>query len=141
MTPSPRCVVDTNVLISAVLTRDGKPNQAVRETLLHGVLLATVDTLRELETRLERTKFERYLTHADREAYLALIQGAAHLVEITELVEASRDPDDDKFLALAVSGNADVIISGDKDLKVLHPFRGIPILTPAEFLEDYRPAE
>ena len=45
-----------------------------------------------------------------------------------------RDPDDDKFLELAVSGNADYLVSGDDDLLALHPFREIPILRPAEFL-------
>jgi putative PIN family toxin of toxin-antitoxin system len=58
---------------------------------------------------------------------------AAELVTITEPVTGCRDPDDDKFLALAVNGHADVIISGDDDLLVLDTFRGIPIITPAAF--------
>jgi predicted nucleic acid-binding protein len=45
-----------------------------------------------------------------------------------------RDPKDDKFLQVAVAGKADVIVSGDEDLLVLHPFSGIPILRPAAFL-------
>jgi predicted nucleic acid-binding protein len=45
-----------------------------------------------------------------------------------------RDPDDDKFLELAVNGHADAIISGDHDLLVLDTFRGIPIITPAAFV-------
>jgi predicted nucleic acid-binding protein len=53
---------------------------------------------------------------------------------ITERIVACRDPTDDKFLELAVSGNADLILSGDKDLLTLHPFRGIPIVTPAAFV-------
>jgi len=44
-------------------------------------------------------------------------------------------PRDDKFLSLAISGNANCIVSGDKDLLILNPFRGIPILPPAQFLE------
>ena len=58
----------------------------------------------------------------------------AELVEIVELISASRDPKDDKFLELAVSGRADLIVSGDADLLVLNPFRGIPVVTPAAFL-------
>jgi predicted nucleic acid-binding protein len=50
-------------------------------------------------------------------------------------IEACRDSDDDKFLELAVEGEADLIISGDSDLLVLHPFEGIAILSPAGFLE------
>jgi predicted nucleic acid-binding protein len=56
------------------------------------------------------------------------------LVDVTERVAACRDPKDDKFLELAVSGRASCIVSGDKDLLALHPFRGIAILNPAAFL-------
>jgi predicted nucleic acid-binding protein len=55
-------------------------------------------------------------------------------VEITLRVSECRDPKDDKFLELAINGEATVIISGDKDLLVLNPFRTIPILSPREFL-------
>lgn len=58
---------------------------------------------------------------------------AAELVTIAEHVAACRDPDDDKFLELAVNGNADAIISGDADLLSLDTFRGIPIITAAAF--------
>jgi predicted nucleic acid-binding protein len=51
------------------------------------------------------------------------------------VVTDCRDPKDNKFLALAIDGQADAIIRGDDDLHVLHPFRGIPILTPREFVE------
>ena len=55
-------------------------------------------------------------------------------IEIVERVTACRDPDDDMFLEVAVNGRATHIVTGDKDLLALHPFRGIPILTPADFL-------
>jgi len=54
-------------------------------------------------------------------------------VLISETIAACRDPADDKFLALAVNGRADVIITGDADLLDLHNCRGIPIITPAAF--------
>jgi predicted nucleic acid-binding protein len=60
---------------------------------------------------------------------------AAELVEITERIVACRDPKDDKFLELAVNGRADAIVTGDDDLLVLNPFRGIPIITPAAFVQ------
>ena len=64
----------------------------------------------------------------------------SELVEITEVVNACRDPKDDKFLELAVSGRATHIISGDDDLLALHPFRGIAILTPQDFVaQETRP--
>lgn len=59
------------------------------------------------------------------------------MVVVTVEITDCRDPKDNKFLALAVSGEADCIISGDDDLKVLHPFRGIPILSPREFLDTF----
>ena len=58
---------------------------------------------------------------------------AAELVAISEPVTGCRDPDDDKFLELAVNGHANSIISGDIDLLVLDTFRGIPIITPTAF--------
>lgn len=57
------------------------------------------------------------------------------LVDINEKIKECRDPKDDKFLELAVSGKADFIISGDGDLQVLNPFRKIKIVSPREFLD------
>ena len=50
-------------------------------------------------------------------------------------IRACRNPRDDKFLELAVHGLADAIVTGDRNLLELNPFRGIAILTPAEYLE------
>jgi len=58
----------------------------------------------------------------------------AILVEIQAPIRACRDPKDDKFLELAVDGRADAIVTGDGDLLDLHPFRGIAILMPADYL-------
>ena len=54
-------------------------------------------------------------------------------VEIISPVKACRDPKDDKFLEVAVNGEADLIMTGDKDLLALHPFRGMEIITPREY--------
>jgi uncharacterized protein len=56
------------------------------------------------------------------------------IVEVTEVVTDCRDSKDNKFLELAVSGGAQSIISGDADLLVLDPFRGISIVTPQVFV-------
>ncbi len=58
----------------------------------------------------------------------------SELVEIKELITICRDPKDDKFLELAISGKADFIITGDQDLLILNPFRDIEIITANEFL-------
>ena len=55
-------------------------------------------------------------------------------VQTPTSIRACRDPKDDKFLEVAVHGSADVIVTGDSDLLDLHPFRGIAILTPADYL-------
>jgi uncharacterized protein len=60
---------------------------------------------------------------------------AAELITITEPIVACRDPTDDKFLELAVNGCADLIVTGDADLLALNPFRDIPIIAPAAFVE------
>jgi predicted nucleic acid-binding protein len=59
----------------------------------------------------------------------------AELVTIKEQIVACRDPTDDKFLELAVSGGADLIVPGDADLLVLNPFRTIPIVSPGTFVQ------
>lgn len=66
--------------------------------------------------------------------FLVALLKETELIEITTSVTACRDVKDNKFLELAVSGKADYIVSGDEDLLVLNPFRGIPILTPRNFL-------
>lgn len=63
------------------------------------------------------------------------ILSVAEIIIPTVVVNDCRDPKDNKFLEIAISGNADCIVSGDKDLMVLHPYRGISILTPMQFLE------
>ena len=55
-------------------------------------------------------------------------------VEIIRKIKACLDPKDNKFLELAVNGPAEVIITGDKDLLILHPYQSIPIITPAHYL-------
>jgi putative PIN family toxin of toxin-antitoxin system len=61
----------------------------------------------------------------------------AIFIKITESVTDCRDPKDNKFLELAISANASCIITGDNDLLVLHPFRGIPILNAVDFINNF----
>lgn len=65
---------------------------------------------------------------------LLRLTGLIELVDVVDQIRASRDPNDDKFLEAAVSGRANVVITGDRDLLDLNPFREIPILTPADYL-------
>jgi uncharacterized protein len=135
MSPEPRFVFDNNTLVSALLFERSVPAQAFYAALDHGIILVSQPTFTELNGVLDRKKFDRYVTREEREQFLATFLHEATLVEVAEEIRACRDPKDDKFLALAVCGRATCLISGDQDLLVLNPFRDIPILTPAQFLD------
>lgn len=136
--PRARVVVDTNVLISRLLLPSSVSARAVGYIVEHGQLLASDATLSELAEVLSRDKFNRYVDLADRHEFFRQLVRVVERILITHIVHACRDPKDDKFLELAVNGNADMIVTGDQDLLVLSPFKNIPIITPASYLE--RPA-
>ena len=134
----PRHVFDTNAIVSALLFEHSRPGQALFRAMQRGEILLSTATLEELADVLERDKFDRYLTGSDREEFLEAFVERAIFVETTEEIRVCRDARDDKFLELAVSGVADYIITGDKDLLSLNPFREIPIVTAAQFLASSR---
>ena len=88
----------------------------------------------ELSRVLSRDRFDRYVTREERDLFLESLIRDSDLIETTDHIRACRDPEDDWVLELAVSGNAGCIVTGDSDLLVLNPFRGVEIITPAEFL-------
>ena len=136
-----RFVFDTNVFISTVLVPNGQAQQAFIKADQNGYYLLSAATLEELRDVLYREKFDKYITDAERTRFLSQLLEKSTVIPITESITVCRDPDDDKFLELAVSGNADYLVSGDNDLLALHPFRAIPILRPAESLEVELPKE
>ena len=135
MRPRERIVLDTNALIGRLLLPASVPGRAVRKAVDEAQLLVSEPTLEELTDVLSRAKFDPYITIEERQEFLRLLGRIAEIVPIVHVVRACRDPRDDKFLELAVNGEADLIVTGDKDLLALHPFRGIPILTPASYVE------
>ena len=135
MPEKPRIVFDTNVFIIRPLFRNSIPAQAVRKAMDTSQLIVSAATLRELESVLSRPKLERYLSLADRLQFFHLLRRVAIYIEQVPEVTACRDPKDDKFLALALAGQATTILSGDADLLALNPFRGIGILTPRRYLD------
>lgn len=130
-----RIVVDNNALISRLLLPASAPGMAVRKAVDTAQLLVSEGTLGELADVLSRPKFDRYIGVEDRQQFLRLLVRIADLVPITRRIQACRDPKDDAFLELAVNGRADVIVTGDRDLLVLSPFRSISIITPRRYLE------
>ena len=134
MRNSLRVVLDTNVIVSAALSSVSPPGRVLEYVIRNGSLLTSVSTVSEIKLVLLRPRFQRYLSWQERDEFLAAVLEAIEPVQVTHSVTACRDPKDDKFLELALSGRATHIISGDRDLLDLHPFRGIPIRTPGAFL-------
>jgi putative PIN family toxin of toxin-antitoxin system len=137
-----RVVFDTSTLVGAALKSGSKPHRALMLTLSSLTLCSCEQELAELTEVLNRGPFERYLTRCDRDGFLALIRERAGKFWIGEIFGASldppcRDPKDNFILVLAVAADADLIVTSDQDLLVLNPWRGIPILTPAQFLAQF----
>jgi uncharacterized protein len=118
-----------------VLSRTSTPARCVDRAVEEGQLIASYATLRELAAKLLSPKFDRYVPRERRELLLLRLAPIIEIVEIIQEFHACRDGNDDKFLDVAVNGRADVLVSGDTDLLVLHPFRGIAILTPTSYLK------
>ena len=129
-----RVVLDTNVLVSAALKQKSMPGMAALLVERRGGMLKSLATEQQLVEVVVRPYFDP-LINPDTRAWLRKLMAAAELVTITERIAACRDLTDDKFLELAVNGHADLIVTGDADLLVLNPFRDIPIVTPASFVQ------
>ncbi|MEA5620335.1 putative toxin-antitoxin system toxin component, PIN family [Cronbergia sp. UHCC 0137] len=130
-----RFVFDANVLVSAFLFSQSKPRQALDKSQDIGIILLTDSVLTELQEVLSRPKFDRYITLSKRREFLEILVETAEFINITEQVNECRDPKDNKYLELALSGKAECIITGDEDLLVLNPFRQIYILNVQNFLD------
>lgn len=129
-----RYVIDTNTFISAVLLPQSVARQAVDKAVRHGEVLVSEATMLEVMQVITRPKFDRYLPEESRRLVLSLLLRRTTLILVTVQITDCRDPKDNKFLEVAVAGKADAIISGDKDLLALHPYRRIPIFTPGDFV-------
>lgn len=125
---------DTNTLISAALFPQSIPRQALELALSRGELLTSEACLAELNQVLHRPKFARYLTPFEADLFINQYSLRVRLVHTTSALSDCRDPKDNKFLDLAVDGRAACLVTGDQDLLILHPYRAIAILTPANFL-------
>jgi putative PIN family toxin of toxin-antitoxin system len=133
-----RVVFDTSTLVGAVIRPESIPWQALRRAFRSSEVCASAETLAEMEEVLERSKFDRYLDRPTRRAAAEQIRRDCRMF-VMDRVDAAppcRDPRDNKFLALALVADAGAIISSDEDLLTLHPWRGIRVLTPTQFLAE-----
>ena len=132
-----RVVVDTNVWISASLTANGAPAQLARRVLAECMPVLSEATFAELEARLWRPKFDRYLGMDLRQRILHDLDAAAFWVAILPGLAAQRwcrDPDDDHFIRAALAAQAPLLVSGDADLLEVPAIEGLRILTPPQAL-------
>jgi len=129
----PLVVADTNVLISSLIGKRIRPFLAA---LKQGKfeLLFSEDTFEEILLVIQRPKFRRYFTEDDSDEFTDLLKIQSHFTEPAVYITDCRDSKDNIFLECAVAGNADYIVSGDPDLLELNPYKNIPVISPAVFL-------
>ena len=135
-----RVVFDTSTLIAAMLGPASIPRVALFEAFRGSEVCTSTEALSELAVVLERAKFNKYL-HADRRReFLEIIKARSVLCAVDGASKAQasgvcRDPDDAMLLALAHACEAQVLVSSDEDLLVLHGWSAIAIMKPAVFVE------
>lgn len=132
-----RVVVDTNVLISALMNGRSVSAEALNRAIENFIVLSSIQTWNEIESKLYNPKFDKYWDNTARTLFLENLSMQTKFVDIISSVTDCRDKDDNKFLNLAIDGEAHLIISGDNDLRVLHPYQNIPILSPSGFLANF----
>lgn len=131
-----RIVFDTNALISAAFLQNSVSNQALTLAAVRFEIVVSEATWTELETRIERPKLFRYFgdLEAQREEVVKTIGRVVKHIVVQSVITDCRDPDDNKFLALALDSAAEYIVTGDRDLLELHPWRGVQVLSTGDFV-------
>jgi uncharacterized protein len=131
----PYIVIDTNVLISAGLLPHSSTAKVLTAALDHFVLVQNPVTWAELQKKIVLPKFDRYFGEEGRLKFMVRLAQNAQFLEVGAIAKECRDPKDNMFLALAIDAKVKAIVSGDKDLKDMHQYMGIPIYSPTNFFE------
>lgn len=134
-----RVVVDTNVLLSAALSPRGAPAELMDKLLAEGRLVFSRVTFAELESRIWKPKFDRYLPIERRNQIMHELNASALWVDVSSTISIlsySRDVKDDAFVHAALAAGATRLVSGDDDLLCLHPLGTLHILTPRAALDE-----
>jgi len=129
-----RLILDTNILVSAFVFKSETANIVVRHAAKKHTLLFSESTFKELKSTLLKPKFAEIVELPTIRKFIINLFRIGEFIDPKIKIAECRDPKDNKFLELAVAGNADCIVTGDKDLLVLNPFRGIKIKSPSDFL-------
>jgi uncharacterized protein len=127
-----KAVIDTNIWISFLI---GKLLAGLDDYILDGLLevVTSDEQLEEITTVLKRPKFRRHFSTDDIEEFLSLLYKSARIVELHHTIKDCRDEKDNFLLETAIRSKADYIVTGDKDLLVLNPYRGRKIIGFKEF--------
>jgi putative PIN family toxin of toxin-antitoxin system len=124
-----RVLLDTNVLVAALVAR-GVCTDLVEHCVRQHLVVSSQSLLDELRDVLTRKLRQRAV---DVRAALRLFQETFTLVIPVVIEPICRDRDDDVVLATALAGECGAVVTGDQDLLVLDPFRGIRVLAPTAF--------
>ncbi len=130
-----RIIIDTNLWISFLITKDfAKLDEIIFSR--HCILVFSQELLDEFLEVAGRPKFRRFFSASDIEEILETIQEYADFVKVQTKIEVCRDTKDNFLLSLSVDGNADILLTGDKDLLDLIKFGKTEIMTISNFLQD-----
>lgn len=130
-----RIIIDTNLWISFLITKDfTKLDEIIFSR--NGILLFSQELLDEFLDVARRPKFRRFFSSNDIEEILGTIDEYADFVKVQTQIEDCRDPKDTFLLSLAIDGNADFLLTGDKDLLEMIKFGETAIVTISDFLKD-----
>lgn len=129
-------VFDASAVVSAALRENSVPERALLRAEAVSLFALSTAVENEIVAVLNRPRFAQAVSKARRTHILDTLRRQAAWFEPSEPVSDCRDAKDDKYLELALASGAEVIVSGDKDLLVLHPWRGVRILRPAEYLAE-----
>ena len=130
-----RVVIDTNVWVSRLLLEGSVSAQAVDKALEGFDVMVSEPLVEELADVLSRGKFDQYVSVQDREEFLRRMLQIATIAPVLSEVDDCRDPDDNCLLALALDSESGYILTGDRDLLLLNPWRGVRVVSPREFLD------
>lgn len=132
-------VIDASTLVSATFNSRGVPAQAVQRALREDRVAISEPVMAELLDVLYRPALARYLKTDLRSELLGQLVALGVPFVPSVRVTDCRDPKDDAYLELALAAGAGIIVTSDADLLVLHPWRGVRILRPADYLAGARP--
>ena len=126
-------MLDTNILVSALISRDGAPGRVLAAIKRAGLTLVTSEAqLDKLRSVVRRDRLRSGFRPEEAEDLIDNIEAVGEVIRHLPDLNASPDPDDNPILATAIAGRADLIVSGyKKHMLALGSIDGIPIVTAA----------